>query len=424
MRLQDEIASRHQIILVAICFLITIIDGFDLLSISVVAPVLSREWGLDPIELGVVFSSGLIGMGLGALLLSPIGDFYGRKKAILLNLFLVSLGMTGSSLANDIYQLAAMRLVAGLGIGAMISNTTALIMEFVPTHRRTLALGLMMVGNPIGNLSSGVVALFVLETAGWQALFLTGALATATLIPIVMLTITESIEFLTEKRPRNALERINKARLSLKLSLLTSLPDVVKEVKPPMELRSLLQGELLQRTLLIGTIQFIFMFAYYIYVNWSPKIVADMGASDQAAVLVSMSIFAGGISGPLLVPLIVRKLGSVKTTTLGFFTMSLGIFAFGLIPSWLALIGTICLITGFIIYATQIPLLALIAESFPTEVRTSALGLSFAIGRVGSVIGPIIAGFLLDNGAARAGLFMVAAFPLLVGAFLIKRVAK
>lgn len=422
---QLEIPVKKQFAIIAVCLLITIVDGFDLLSIAIVAPIIVREWGLDPVELGVVFSSGLAGMGLGALFLSPLGDVLGRKTAIIINLLLVSVGMFGTAYSQDIYQLSAARILAGLGIGAMISNTSTLIMEYVPLKRRTLALGLMLVGNPIGNLSSGVVGLFLIEQAGWEALFLIGGLATLILVPIVLFGIPESIEYLLKRKPKNALVRVNNALRFLGEQPVESLPEVKAGQKKERRTRipELFRGKLLKRTLLIGAIQFIFMFAYYIYVNWSPKIVSDMLGSDQAAILIAMSINAGGIGGPLLVGFIVRKLGHSITTSFGFVIIALGLASFGLVPPSIVLIGAVCFVTGFAIYATQVPLLALIAGSYPAEVRTSAIGIGFAIGRIGSVLGPSIAGLLLDNGAGRAGLFAVAALPIFLAAYLVRRLA-
>ncbi len=416
-----EIPVRKQFSIIAICLLITIVDGFDLLSIAVVAPLIARDWGLDPVELGLVFSSGLAGMWFGALFLSPLGDVLGRKTAIVFNLLIVTAGMLGAAWSQDIYQLAAGRILAGLGIGAMISNTSTLILEYVPARRRTLALGLMMVGNPIGNLGSGVVALWVIERAGWETLFLVGGLATLVLVPVVLFGIPESIEYLVKRKPRNALARVNRALRSVGERPVDRLPEARQAEEARTRVRELLGGELLKRTLQIGAIQFMFMFAYYVYVNWSPTIVSDLGGSDQAAVVVAMLIHAGGIGGSLLVGIIVRKLGLSDTTALGFILIALGLGSFGLAPPWIALMGAVSFVTGFVIYATQVPLLSLIAGSYPAEVRTSAIGIAFAIGRIGSVLGPSVAGLLLDNGAGRAGLFLVAAMPIFLAAALVRR---
>lgn len=416
-----EVSSVKQFTIIAACLLITIVDGFDLLSIAVVAPLVARDWNLDPVELGIVFSSGLAGMGLGALFLSPLGDLFGRKSAIIINLLLVVAGMFGAAYSQDIYQLSATRVLAGLGIGAMISNTSALIMEYVPARRRTLALGLMLVGNPIGNLGSGVVALYVIERAGWETLFLFGGFATLALVPIVLFGVPESIEFLIKRKPRNALARTNRALQFVGERPLERLPETCQSDYEKTRLCELVSGALLKRTMLIGAIQFFFMFAYYIYMNWTPKIVSDMGGSDQAAVIVAMSINAGGIGGPLLVGIITKKLGLSTTASFGFVIIALGLASFGLAPPWIVLMGAISFITGFTIYATQVPLLSLIAGSYPVEVRTSAIGIAFAIGRVGSVLGPSAAGLLLDNGAGRAGLFAVAALPIFLAAIFVRQ---
>lgn len=410
--------------IVAICLAITVIDGFDILSIAFVAPIIARQWGLDPVQLGIVFSSGLAGMAVGALAISPLGDILGRRSAIIINLLLIGGGMLLTATATTVPALAGFRFVTGLGIGAMMSNTGTLIMEYVPAEKRTSALGLMLVGNPVGNLISGLVTLTVVGIAGWQAVFLCGGALTLAMIVLTYFGMPESVDYLLQRRPKNLLQRLNRVLRQLGVAQLTGVPAMGPRDEHRTRLVDVFRGSLLRQTILIGVVQFIFMFAYYIFVNWSPKLITDMGASVTAGVTITMLINLGGIGGPLLVGFITTRLGLIRVTSFGYVAIGLSLAAFGIAPQWLWLLGVIAVIAGFSMFGTQVPLYSLVAGSYPVEVRATAVGLSFAIGRIGSVLGPGIAGVLLQNGLGRAGLFAVAALPMLAAAAMVPRIPK
>lgn len=419
-----NIKSSTQFRIVAICLMIAIVDGFDILSIVIVAPMIAREWGLDPIELGIVLSSGLAGMCIGAFALSPLGDILGRRTAIMVNLAVIGGGMLLTVTARDISMLAAFRFLSGLGIGAMISSTGTIIMEYVPRPRQTSALGLMIIGNPIGNLSSGVVALLVMGIGGWQAVFFCGGILTLAMIPVVWFGMPESVEYVLKRRPADALNRLNKTLQQIRLAPVAHLPNSENVHRLRSSARDLYRGKLMRRTILISAIQFIFMFAYYMFANWSPKLVTDFAGSDDAGVLVAMMTNVGGIAGTLMVGLVAAKLGLRKTTAFSFIGLAICYVWFGTAPESLSLLNGVALITGFLIFATMVPLFALVAGSYPAEVRATAVGLTFAIGRIGSVLGPAVAGVLLYWGMDRSGLLVVTGLPLLVAALLVLRIPR
>ena len=108
--------SRVQARAVALCLVINLVDGFDLLVTSFVGPTIAREWGLSPSQLGILLSSGLAGMAFGALFLAPLADRIGRRRLTLGCLALASLGMLAASVAQDFEQLLVCRLVTGAAL--------------------------------------------------------------------------------------------------------------------------------------------------------------------------------------------------------------------------------------------------------------------------------------------------------------------
>ena len=159
MTVVDQIRERPmtplQVGAVLICILINFIDGFDVLAIAFAAPEISKEWQLQPSTLGVVFSSGLAGMVLGALFLSPVADRFGRRKLILLCLAVISTGMFTSALADDVNSLLLTRLITGLGVGGMLSSLTTMVAEYSSARRQKLAVSVLQAGYPVGAIIAG-----------------------------------------------------------------------------------------------------------------------------------------------------------------------------------------------------------------------------------------------------------------------------
>src|ERR1700723_3840428 len=159
--------------------------GFDTLSIGYVAPALAKEWGLTKAALGPVFSAGLFGLMIGALLFGPLADRIGRKKIILFSTFAFGIGTLVTSLVNDVNTLLAIRFLTGLGLGGAMPNTIALTSEFSP-HRRRATMGIVMfVGFSIGAVAAGFMAAALIPQFGWPSVFVVGGAAPLVLVPIL-----------------------------------------------------------------------------------------------------------------------------------------------------------------------------------------------------------------------------------------------
>ena len=201
--------GRMQIVAVAICIALNALDGFDVLAITFAAPGLSESWKLGPGAIGIVISTGLVGMAGGSLLLAPLADIIGRRLMILASLVAMSGGMFLSATAPDVYMLSLWRVVTGLGIGAMLAAINAMTAEYANAKRRDLAVSLMAVGYPIGGVIGGSIAAWLLHHYSWHAIFVFGGVITAILIPIVWFLLPESIEFLIGKGKGDVLPRVN-----------------------------------------------------------------------------------------------------------------------------------------------------------------------------------------------------------------------
>lgn len=418
--IEDGRMRALQVAIVGAAVLTNLLDGFDILSMSFVAPTLSRVWSLGPERLGFLLSSGLTGMVIGAIGLSWIVDVIGRRSAVILCLTLMAGGMFAASLAGSGGVLALCRVVTGLGVGGMNAASGSLVIEYSTTKRREAAVGAVVLGYPLGTLLGGLMSVWLLGHFGWRSVFVLGGLASTALVPVFALFVPESIQFLILRRPKGALMTINRTLARLQMAPLAALPPqvqsgsrlgVIDVFRPPQ----------LKWTVPCSIAYFLFMMSQYFILSWAPKLMAQAGASDAGAISISLLINAGGICGGALVGLITARFGRRNTSVLMPILMSLFITGFGIIvPS--AATGVLLFVgLGFSLFAATTCLFSVVAGGFPATVRGMGIGVATSAGRLGSVTGVYLAGVLLAFGFNRMALCATLSLPVLVTALLLSR---
>ncbi len=396
--------SRLQIIAVVMCFLLTALDGFDVLSISFAAPGIAAAWGIDRAALGVVLSMELFGMGVGSILIGALADRYGRRPAILACLVLMSVGMYLASTADGVLIMSIYRFGTGIGLGGMLAATAAMVAEFSNQKRRSLSVILMAAGFPVGAVVGGSIASLLLVSFDWQAVFLFGAAVTVLFIPLTWYYLPESIGNLLERRPSDALERINRTLRRMGHQPIAQLPEANPAKQPP-SIKALFSPSLARVTILLTAAYFLHIMTFYFTLKWIPKIVVDMGfaASLAGGVLVWANV--GGLIGALTLGLLSLRY-SVKWLVMGALILGAGmVIWFGQEHASLTQLSLVAAAAGFFTNSGVVGLYALFAQSFPTELRAGGTGFVIGLGRGGSAAGPIIAGLLF---VAGSGLPMVA----------------
>lgn len=389
--------SRLQIIVVASTIGLNALDGFDVLAISFASPGIVEEWGIDPAALGFVLSMELIGMSIGSVLLGGVADKLGRRPTMLYCLLLMTLGMFMATTTRGIVDLSLWRILTGLGIGGMLACTAAVAAEFSNRRRRDLCVSLMAIGYPIGAVVGGSIAAQLLGSYGWRSVFYFGAAATAAFIPIVWFFVPESVHWLARKQPKEALGKINRTLDRMGYLAVPSLPEIPTEVRQRSAME-LFAPALLGTTLIVAAAYFFHIMTFYFVLKWVPKIVVDMGfaASSAAGVLVWANV--GGAVGGAVLGLLTQRF-NVKGLTIGAMVLSTVLVAvFGRSPEDIARLSVLCAFAGFFTNGAIVGMYALFAKAFPTQVRATGTGFAIGVGRGGSVLGPIIAGFLFDGG--------------------------
>lgn len=400
--------TPRQIGALAICVFLYAVDGFDVLSISFASPGIAKEWGIDRAALGIVLSMELIGMAIGSLTIGALADRFGRRPVILACVSVMALGMVSVPLATGVISLSTIRLITGIGIGGMLSATGAMVAECSSDKYRSLATVVAAAGYPVGGIIGGALASHLLAVGDWRHVFLLGAALTALFLPLVWAFLPESPSYLAQKRPVNALDKINHSLKKLGHSAVTALPTInVAEAK--ISAKDLFSPALIATTILVTLAFASNMASFYFSLKWIPKVVVDLGfePSQAGSVLVWYNI--GGLIGSILLAIATRRF-ELRNLMLVALVVSAGMISlFGQIGPDLDHLKMAAAAGGFFTNAAMSGFFGLAAQSFPTAVRASGAGVVIGVGRGGAVIGPVLAGFLFAGGLPLSSVCIVMA---------------
>jgi len=386
-----------QMVAVGMCVLLNALDGFDVLSISFAAPGIAEEWGIDRGALGIVLSMELIGMAIGSMVLGGVADSIGRRPTILACLGVMGVGMALAATANGITVLSIYRFATGLGIGGVLAATNAMVAEYSNAKRKGLCVTIMAAGYPVGAIIGGSVASVLLAYYDWRSVFIFGAAVTFFFIPFIWRLLPESVEFLAQKRPTGALEKINSTLKRMGHETVSELPPVLEAPKK-IGVGRLFGPDLARTTIILTFAYFAHIMTFYFYLKWIPKIVVDMGFAPSLAGSVLVWANVGGAAGAVLLGLLSQRFG-IRGLVMG--AMLIGgalVTLFGQSHADLTQLSMIACVAGFFINAAIVGLYAIFAHAFPTEVRAGGTGFVIGVGRGGAALGPIIAGFLFESG--------------------------
>jgi benzoate transport len=413
--------SRLQIIAVAITIGLNALDGFDVLSISFASPGIAAEWGIDRAALGIVLSMELIGMALGSIFLGGVADKIGRRRTVLGCLVVMAIGMWMASTVKGLIDLSIWRVITGLGIGGMLAAINAVAAEFSNAKRRHLCVSIMAIGYPIGAVLGGLVVARLLKANDWRIVFHFGAIITAAFIPLVYFFIPESVHWLTRKQPNGALETVNRTLRRMGHAAVAALPVISAEVRKR-SMADIFGPGLIAITVLVTLAYFCHITTFYFIIKWVPKIVVDLGFAPATAAGVLVWVNVGGATGGAVLGLLAMRY-SVKQLTIGVMILAtVAVTVFGRTPPDLERLSLICSMAGFFTNAAIVGLYAIFAQAFPTHVRASGTGFAVGMGRGGSVLSPIVAGFLFKGGFELPTVAIMMSFGSLVAAALLMKV--
>lgn len=392
-------------------------DGFDILAISYAANAITEDWQIDRASLGFVFSAGLFGMMLGAMLLSPLADKVGRKPIIIAGLAMSGTGMLVASIAQSLEVLMIGRLITGLGVGAILASLNTLVAEFAGERFRGQAVSILQLGFPLGAYVSGFIVIWLLDIGSWRHVFAFGAATSFFFIPVVM-ALPESMDYLARSGRPDALQRINKTRVRMNMPTLKTLPNISSAPAPNAvkAVRSLFTPTYIVRTILIWIAFFLVLITLYFLLSWLPQILIDSGFTESQGNQAGRRINFVGMGGIILLAIASRWVRPSAVTSIYLIALCLLLLLMGTVTAsygtYLLIIGAI----GFAVHGSMIGLYATTPALYPAEIRATGMGWAIGLSRLGAVLGPAIAGVLFKAGWSPQDLFKLFAIPAIVGA--------
>jgi predicted MFS family arabinose efflux permease len=368
-----DVTNRRQEILTLICcFLVSVVDGFDVLVIAFTGSSIASDWNLAPDKLGILFGSGLAGMTIGSILVAPFVGQFSRKSLMLTCVAIMTLGMAASALSGAFAELVATRFFTGLGVGIVIPTVNTVASEAASAARRNLFISIVFVGYPLGSSLASVVSIPLLSIFGWHSVFWLGAiLGLATFLMIW--------RFLpTPQSQEQSGERSSAVKLL---------------------------GRMRTLTLLLSATYLLIMMNVYFVLNWTPRLVEMSGLTAAAGSRAGLAITTGSLAGGLLFGLFADRIGLFRvsaTYLLGFAVCSA---ALSLMPMSVSAVYALSLATGFGMAGSMASLYAWSPRLFPQDLRIAGTGVAVGLGRLGGTSGPIIAGYGLAWGLDFAELY-------------------
>jgi len=404
--------SKLQFATIIVCFLMNMLDGMDVLVISYTAPAIAKAWSIGPEVLGTVFSSGLIGMTLGTLFIAPYADKIGRKNLILISAVVMGSCIYLTSYATSVNMLLAYRFLSGLGIGCMLASTAALTAEFTPNKTRDFWVSFVISGYPIGAVISGLVAAKVIPAEGWEQMFKYAGVASLMAIPLIILFLSESIDFYVKAQPKNALDKINAILKKMGFDSISILP-AKAERQSAIPVGKLLSGKYKKPSIELWIALFMAFAALYFMTSWIPKLASDAGLSLSLAIYAGTVFNIGAFFGIVTQGYFSSKFGLKKT--IGIILILTAI----LMACFRFFIGSdvILLVFAFLGFGIQggfVGLYAFAARMYPSEFKTTGIGWAMGAGRIGGIVGPKLGGLLIGMGLSIGANFMIFAIPALI----------
>jgi benzoate transport len=409
--------TPFQVVVVALCVLIAALDGFDVLVIAYTVPSIAHDWSLSPASLGAVFSAGLLGMGLGGAFIAPIADRFGRRPVIMLSLAIMAAGMLAAAFAENITQLAIVRIFTGVGIGSALASVNVVVTEYSSDRRRSLAISLMTIGYPVGATLGGFISIYLINLYGWRSVYIFGAAVAVVLIPLAMVWIPESIDYLIAREPVDARQKIGRILMRMGHKPPDEWLARFERVKTPkIGLLSIFQRPHLASTLASSLSYFSLTFTVYFLLSWMPRLLTELGFSVAGGISGSLLMNISGVLGCILFGCYAKAVGARILSGIVMVGLFLAMLIFGVTPPNPTALLASTLAVGFFLFTSVTALYVVVPTAFPSTVRSTATGFAMSIGRIGAMAGPLVGGLLIGSGWSRAAYCVTLAAPMLAAA--------
>ncbi len=418
--------SAINVLLIVWSLFIVFVDGYDISAISFAAPAIAKSWHVaDRGAFGPVFSASLVGILVGSGIFGWVGDRHGRKKALIGSMVVFGIFTWIAAYSTTLTQMFWLRLLAGIGIGGVIPNVVAMNIEFAPRRLRS-TLGIMATGLvPISAGIPGVVAATLVPTHGWQIIFLIGGITPLVIAAIAWFVLPESIKYMAiHEGHRQDMERLI-ASIRPDIKVAPNARFVIEDEKqyPGFNPKYLFRDGLHFITPLLWLLFALNLMGYFFLLSWTPLLLTASKLPLQVAAAAGTALQIGGTVGAYAICRSIDKYGFRPITLL--FVLAVPIVGSigyvgggGSVPALVA----VSFLAGFCVLGIQSAINVAGAMVYPTSLRANGSGWQLGLGRIGSIVGPLVGGVFVMLPIQQ--LYMWSALPFLVGAVICHTISR
>jgi MFS transporter, AAHS family, 4-hydroxybenzoate transporter len=409
----SRLSALHWRVLI-LCGLAAFLDGYDVAVMASATPSIAAAWHIRPGDLRWIVTAAVIGIAASALIVSPLGDYFGRRAVLLTSFAVVGIATLLGATSTSANELFTWRLLTGVGLGASLPNALALGAEYAPVKSRTALVALLACGISLGSAMSGLVAPPLLDLGGWRALFVTGGVV-ALLAWLPLFALPESLRFLAARgrspeKIGRLLERLN-GNYKYEPGHVYTLPG---KTSGKLSVSYLLTPRLAPATLLLWLVFFLNLGLLYLMSTWLSTLLNEDGLPLAQALRTAAMFQIGGVVGGFGLAWLMQRWGPYIVLSVSY-TLTAGALAMlGTHVSNPVLLVIFILVTGNGINGGQVALNAVSATLYPTAARATGVGWALGVGRFGAILGPFAAGSLMAAGIKLGHLFWLAIIPTLI----------
>ncbi|MXP24961.1 MFS transporter [Altererythrobacter indicus] len=413
--------GAKQLTVLLVCGLVCFMDGFDIFMIGKIAPAIAEGFGEPPEAMAFLFVCQQIGLALGAFIVSPLADRFGRRRMLMLACASFGAITLLSVYAETLFQLSIMRAIAGLFMAAGLPMALSLIAETTPARRRSTFIALALAGYSSGSAASGAVAAWLIDIYGWQSGFWIGGIVPILCIPLLALFVPESLKFRAERNPNDPTIAKTLRRMDPDVALngdeVFVLGSGNKKGQKARLSDIFTEGRGLM-TAILWAACLLSMTNIALLGAWLPTFFQEMANIPiQRFAISAMIAYLGGVTGTLTIGYLMDRFTATNLIPLVYIGLAATMIALAYIPFESPIFIVVMIGWSFLLTGGQAGLNTFITQIYPPRMRSTALGWAGGAGRIGGVLAPLYGGMAIDQSfTLQLTLGLAALVPLAVAA--------
>jgi AAHS family 4-hydroxybenzoate transporter-like MFS transporter len=417
-----KIGSTH-VVIVALLIFTMMVDGYDIFLVGIILPALAEGFNVSPAAMTSVFVMQQFGLLLGNFIVGPVADRIGRRVTLLWCLLIFGSLTLVTVFATTLTQLVVIRFIAGIFFSGVIPNAVSLVSEIVPTRLRATSVSITFAGYTLGTTVIGAPVLAWIAPLGWEYAFIVGGVLPLVLCVVLYFALPESIRYLANSKPKDPRIPALLARIDPSLRFDGSerfiiQEEQVKSKKAPM--LALFQEGRATLTLLLWTGFHMAFIVSSLFGAWKNTVLSEFGGLTGERIALIMFVQGTvGIVGTLTSGLVMDRYGPTRV-------LPCYLAAASLASVWIAFVdlSSVWLLVAFGVFGYFFNgglsgINALASISYPSRIRATGISWAHGLGRLGSMIGPIIGGAMIANSLGVTAVFVIAAIPQMCAAIAI-----